>query len=269
MLGGSPLAKYQSADEIRRNTVMEMEISASSPAEVIETIDDENEIRANYATMSDGSQALRDAWVEKCFPKLRAFPFNPDGSNVVSRAECVYDAILVGGPDIPRAIKFLKNFETITQSVMKIAILNNSNASKRAKLLNAGFDDVFDISKISIKEAQARALSMHARYEAARISLNVENSLNYEISKISDVHLMSKREKYIVESFLNSHNFYISYERLQQIIFNYRDNTYFSHDDKITFNNLKVIVSNLRRKLKQNVKLKSKYNQGYELIILQ
>ena len=52
-------------------------------------------------------------------------------------------------------------------AALPVRRISSCLASKRAKALNAGFDDVFDSARMSPEEAEARCSAILARYRAA------------------------------------------------------------------------------------------------------
>lgn len=215
-------------------------------------------IFVNYLSMNDSSQTDRDEWMQQTFPQVQVFPFSLTSTSGISRAKTDYEVIAVGGSDVPRAIKFLKDNYAAVRSLIKIAVLHDSRATKRAKLLLAGYDDVFDVSKLRREEARARILSMRSRYATAQETVDREVNTSATLASIAHVGRLGKRERMILLELIAAPSHFCSYGLLQATISDW--------GDEISANNLKVIISNLRKKLRTGCAILSRTNAGYELI---
>lgn len=213
-----------------------------------------------YITMGDSDKICRDQWVKQIMPNVEEFEFSSFFFNPTSKASSFYDAIIIGGSDISRSIKYIKNSMPLLHSVAKICVLNGSNPLQRSRLINGGFDDVFDIAKVSKSEAISRIFSIVRRY---RLSLNLfqeGSSLENKLRTICSLHNVSDRQKKILILFLQKNNKFITYNQLKNSI---SDDTF----SEITFNNLKVIISNLRKHLTSDCRIISMHGSGYQMII--
>ena len=97
-----------------------------------------------YLSMNDLHREPRDVWLQNAFETFEQHTFVDLETRFLSIAEQDYETLIIGGNDPVRAARFLRINRPILARKVKIALMHGSLASKRAKALNAGFDDVFD-----------------------------------------------------------------------------------------------------------------------------
>lgn len=196
-----------------------------------------------YLTMNDLHREARDAWLKSAFDGVEQHTFVDLETRFLSIAEQDYETLIIGGNDPVRAARFLRINRPILARKVKIALMHGSLASKRAKALNAGFDDVFDSARMSPEEAAARCAAILARYRAAAHQARAEQELASSLERIAHLHLLGKRERQLLT--LLAH-------RLGEPVSHYKLRTELSQGtDEMSYNYLKVLASNLRAKLKQ------------------
>ncbi len=195
-----------------------------------------------YLSMNDLHRDARDAWLERTFTAFEHHTFVDLETRFLSIAEQDYETLIIGGNDPVRAARFLRINRAILARKVKIALMHGSLAGKRAKALNAGFDDVFDSARMSPEEAQARSAVILGRYQAAAHQARVEEELSSSLERIAHLQLLGKRERQLLTLLAN---------RLGEPVSHYKLRTELSHgNDELSYNYLKVLASNLRSKLK-------------------
>jgi DNA-binding response OmpR family regulator len=214
-------------------------------------------MNVNYLSMNDSSQDRRDEWVNNCFKILKKYRFSIDATSAISRAQNDYDVLVIGGLDTNRISKFIKANIDALRSIPKIAVVDDIHPSKRAKLLMAGYDDIWDIERMLIEEASARIVAISSRYAQAEAANSRENETTLALNQVAIVKSLSERERTILLELIRSPNRFCSYARLQSLVSDYGAD--------ITTNNLKVIISNLRKKLRPGIAVTARQNAGYHL----
>jgi DNA-binding response OmpR family regulator len=195
-----------------------------------------------YLSMNDLHRDARDSWLLGAFGSFEQHTFVDLETRFLSIAEHDYETLIIGGNDPVRAARFLRINRPILARKVKIALMHGSLAGKRAKALNAGFDDVFDSARMSAEEAMARNSVMLARYEAAAHQARAEQELASSLDRVAHVHLLGKRERQLLALLAS---------RLGEPVSHYKLRTELSHgNDELSYNYLKVLASNLRAKLK-------------------
>lgn len=215
------------------------------------------ELAIHYVSTTGAAQSACDSWVKRTFPNLRAFPFDIEGAAAVSQAQVYFDALLIGDGDLRRLTRFVtENLPALT-SKPKIAVTQDSTAKKRANLLTAGFDDVFDISKMDPSEALARVFAIRTRYALAQQELGVKRGSMPSLNEVAYTNQLTPRERKILMELLEASGQFCKYDQLSGAIAAY--------GKEISAENLKVIISNLRKKLKRGFAINARINSGYEL----
>lgn len=210
-----------------------------------------------YFYLNDGVRLRRDAWVDRVFPGIARFPLVEGDTSGLSRSRENYDGLVIGGNDVPRLAKFLRLNSNALLGVVKICVLVGANAQKRAQALMAGFDDVLDPDKMRIEEAQARIDAIVRRYRMALEFNNARERIEREMRRVADVDRLTSRERMLLEAFLQSNGEFLSYHRIQSLLSSYLD--------EISLENVKVIICNLRKKLREGNKIRAKTGSGYAL----
>lgn len=195
-----------------------------------------------YLPMNDPHREARDAWVRAVFGPIELHTFVDLETRFLSIAESDYETLIIGGNDPVRAARFLRLNRPILASKVKIALMHGSLASKRARALNAGFDDVFDSTRMGHEEAAMRCAAIVARYRAAASQARADMALATSLERVANVHLLGKRERKLLM---------LLTERLGEPISHFKLRTELSQNtDELSYNYLKVLASNLRAKLK-------------------
>lgn len=215
-------------------------------------------LQNRYISINDTCRAQRDAWISQVFPHSAMFNFSDDDTKGLSRYPDGYGVLIVGGNDISRMGRYLKANRSAISGVVKICVTTGANAHKRAQALMAGFDDVFDSEKMQPAEAIARVDAMRRRYIAA-IEMDNEKVKNDRImNEWVQTERLTDRERAIIETMLADKSNFVSYAKVQQLCSDFHS--------QISFENVKVIVCNLRKKLKPGVRIIAQAHKGYMLL---
>lgn len=214
-------------------------------------------LRIRYLTVNDASSESRKIWMSDTFKHFEEFEYSENGSKFISVAEDDFDVLIVGGNDVRRICKIVRANQMILNRRLKISLMSKSSASRRAQVISAGFDDAIDVTRIAPMEAIARVNAMWARYQMRADRDCHDDMLRSRLDRIAEYNRLSDREQKILAMFLEKGPGIISYFAMQQA-------ASFGHET-ITFENLKVVICNLRKKLRDNVKIKSVHLRGYQL----
>jgi DNA-binding response OmpR family regulator len=207
-----------------------------------------------YISIDDRSQDGRNQYLSNIIPSFDSFAFG-DSSTYALSAEPHYDVLFIGGEDSVRIAKFIRLNAKLLAGRLTLILTARSSPSKRARLLNAGSDDVFDIDRMETTEAATRLLGHMARHEIYRQSfLNLQTQFA-QIDEVVDAIKCSQREIDLVRLFIKAN--FISYAKIKIMM-----GDVFS---PVSENNMKVIISNLRKKLKPNSSIIAKAGLGYAL----
>ncbi len=215
------------------------------------------DIHIRYLCLNDASRYERDSWLHKTFTDYSEYNYSEGDTSFLSAASQDYDVLIVGGNDSRRIARLVRTNEAILRNRLKISLVSGSNAQRRSQLLLAGFDDVFDIDKIAPPEAIARVAAMWQRYELKFAQEKSRKAEREKLNEISYLDRLTPRERAVLEALAEARGTFSSYKSLRQAASNYYED--------ITFDNLKVIICNLRKKLRPGVQIVARPLQGYEL----
>jgi len=211
-----------------------------------------------YLSMNDLHRGARDTWLQDAFTNVEYHTFADLETGFLSVAERDYAVLIIGGNDPVRTARFLKANRPILELKAKIALMHRSHAIKRAKVLNAGFDDVFDSARMSPEEAQARSAAIIARYRASADVVRSEQELTDVLGRVAHVHLLGKRERQLLV---------LLTARIGEPVTYYRLRTSLGRDsEEISYNYLKVLASNVRAKLKPPYVILPSDHNAYRIV---
>lgn len=154
--------------------------------------------------------------------------------------------------------RYVRANSLLLKSVVKIAVYSNPNPYQRAQLLNYGFDEVLDSSKAELDLAKARITAVAKRYENSRISLSVLQKTRTSVAHICNPSDLTPRQLSLLLALLRHEGSGVSISQLGRMI---------QPEDYGKFRRaIKVAISNLRRKISTEYKIKSDKLGGYRLI---
>ena len=213
--------------------------------------------RVRYLSTNDQFRCSRDLFLRSLFDRLLTKTFSDDETHFLSRATDDYDILVVGGNDPTRMGRFLRANRPLLNTVVKIAIMQNSTPPRRARLLNYGFDDVLDSAKMSTNEARARMISISGHYELFRNALNSFHEKKTLVAHICNPSDLTTREFDVLFILSRSAGAAVSTRHLCREI------------DPVDHGKFKrsvqVIISNIRRKIRPQFRIEANYQGGYRL----
>jgi len=213
--------------------------------------------RLRYLAFNDPTKAQREAWLALAFDDIEQFPYSDTGTSYLSVATRGFDGLLVGGNDIQRMTRIIRRGGAMLARRMKVALVSGANSPRRAQLIAAGFDDVFDAEKTHPMEARARAMAIWRRYLMRFDQERIEAQNETLLSRICNPYKLSPREKKVLLLLLKSEGNFATYAALKREVSDYHE--------EISDKYLKVIVCLLRRKLIPGVRIVSRTLKGYSL----
>ena len=196
-------------------------------------------------------------WINAIFENKKEYMYVDGRTNYFSLAEDDFDIVILGSNDAVRAARFLKHGKPILNRRVKISLMTGSMPPRRAQVLTAGFDDVFDTTRTQPAEAVARIAAIWARYTSRVQAEQVAVVSRARIEVVAYFDAMSGRERQILQILLSKEGTFASYSSLQSQVSELAEG--------ITFTHLKVIICELRKKLRPEYKISSRALLGYEL----
>lgn len=123
-----------------------------------------HEVSCAYISLTDVDEREREAWLAKVFQACEQISLTAPALDELPEVTDRPDAFVVGGTKPYELVFSLLGSPRVMRSCMKIALVSDMPPEHVAKLLNAGFDDVFDITRMDPVEAIARLRAILRRY---------------------------------------------------------------------------------------------------------
>ena len=213
-------------------------------------------LRIRFASARDPYSAARRDWMQSL-----GLPFDEDDLSrkieiVLSTATVDYDVLIFGCEDVARLTSYVEVSRDILRHKIAFPLMGRSTAHRRAMLLKAGFDDVFDISKTPPLEGLARIYAVWNRCRSAKLRWAIEDAKEQMLERVAPISRLTISQRNVIECLIKSGDMGASYAHLMSI---YYDN------DEISFDHLKVVICNLRKLLNPGYQIKSGRNGRYYL----
>lgn len=215
-------------------------------------------LRIRYINLNDTESELRRAWIDQSLMNYQIIDFTNRPDILLSTARFDYDVIMIGGEDHRRILDFMKYNISLIYMKPRICICAKSTPSRRAKLIMAGFDDVVDAQRTQPIEFIARLFAIWRRYQGHRVRLRQEGDFRVLLNQVCLADRLSRKQTLVITCLLRSPGYCATYNALQIAA---------SHDHMpISIENLKVIISNLRKFLRPGFSIMSDRHAMYRLI---
>lgn len=208
---------------------------------------------ARYVSLDDRAREERDAVVRAIFPEALTFSYRELETAFLSRHHGRFHVFLLGGSDLVRISAALRRNTLMLRHCAKIAISHDCQPRKIARALNAGFDDVMDLTTASAEEIVARTRAIIARYQAV-----LPRTPGDDLAAIAQHQLLSPREAELIAGLAEMFGAPVPYAALQQRVA--------ERVGTLTIEHLRVIVSKVRTKLNAGYAIVPEKGIGYRLI---
>ena len=228
---------------------------------------DELEFRVAY--MRDAGLEERRTWLARVLPETGpAFRWSEFESYIFSAQQSDFNVALIHGFDVRRLIGAFELNRGLLRNRTTIAVLNDSTPARRASLLFAGFDDVFDV-RMAEQEARARIRRHVMRHTAARNQSvldavgivswpqAVSPLLSPQIERVAAT--FTPRERLLFGAMFTAIGRPVQYSSLLRICED--------RELKDAFKSLRVAIACLRPKLKGLFTITAQTHVGYQLCL--
>lgn len=210
-----------------------------------------------YLYLNDSSFSHREDFVLKVFDTVCRYPFQDDCTYAISRAFSDYDILLIDVTDPIRVSRFLRSNRLLLRSIAKFAITKVCSPLRRARILSAGFDDIFDISRMSPEEAKLRVAAVLQRRSMTQSIARRHVAIRAGLEQFVDTNTLTPREHALLAVLAENESRSVTVANFLRLV---------DHDDPAAFRrSLKVSISNLRRKLKESWRIDAVPSGGYRL----
>lgn len=217
------------------------------------------DMSVRVVSLNDIARTGRDAWLAQVFAQAAPYAFDDEDTRCVSLAFDDYDALVLSGNDATRMIRFIRINRRIVGRKIKLCVMSESQPRRRAALLAAGFDDVFDTGRQDQQEAIARIRAVQRRYLNVREVEARATDRQDRLTALVEPHHLTPREADILAILLESPSHFAKYSTLI---------TRLSTPKRmISMENLKVSVSKIRMKLQKGTTHYAHHKAGYKLTL--
>lgn len=212
---------------------------------------------ARYLRVRDEGTDLREAFVRAVFGDPACFAYSDEGTFALSRAEADYDILILDVTDPSRKARYLRTNRALLRRVAKFAIMQETSPQRRARMLAAGCDDVFDASRMSVEEARLRVNAVMRRHDHRHTAWLDDRRAAADIAHIATPAALTPRERALLIALARQEGEPVAVQRLCQAV---------APPDAARFcRSLKVSISKLRRKLQPDWRIGSAPGGGYVL----
>ena len=216
-------------------------------------------LRVRYITVKDQEFDVRFKWLSSVFQHIETYDFGSQETYALSTAMRDYDILVVGANDVQRIAKFVRANARAISGRVKFVVMDQTDPQRRARVLNAGFDDVFDLSRMLPEEALMRVASVCGRYKSVGERAKIFAEKQAVIKTITGSDHLARSELVLLQALCEDIGQPVSYLALANICSSdYR---------RMSENHLKVLISKLRRKIMKPYNIKSVLGMGYKIII--
>lgn len=216
------------------------------------------DLKVRLISTNDVGRHARESWAQQVFADVETFPFDDEDTSCLSLAFSDYDVLLVSGQDNVRMARFIRNNRKIINRKLKLCLMGETHPRRRAAALIAGFDDVFDTTRMHPAEAIGRIRAIQRRYHETRAEEERATAEIERITQIADPRYLTRREAQIIAILLDSPRHFARYETILARLS--------GPSRAASRNGLKVAICMLRPKLRAGVAISALQGIGYQMV---
>ncbi|WDF74651.1 winged helix-turn-helix domain-containing protein [Novosphingobium sp. KACC 22771] len=210
-------------------------------------------------SLQDNGRDERLEWLKQGISQWQDYAYREGETNFLSVVERDYDVMIVAGNDVQRMKRIITRNRVALHRKLKICVMNQSLPADRAQLLMAGFDDVIDTGRIAWPEFAARMCSMHLRMMISIGRYDAKELEIIQLSQICNPRRLTRREQDLLLGLMQARDMTASTMAL-------RCSISLAHS-MVSELHLRVLISQLRRKLFDHVEINNVRGAGYQLVI--
>lgn len=215
-------------------------------------------LRVRYVAFADGMQASREHLLTSLFGCIETYSYVEDDFRFLSRVQGDFDILFVGSHDERRMTRLIRAIAPVIGNRARIALLSLSDAHGRSRIMKSGFDDAIDPAKVPTAEAAARIVAIWTRYGAAREIQAKLRQADEGIAHVAYVDQLTRTEKRILGELVRCAGHEVPFAQLRRLMG--------LGTQQASMDNLRVVISKLRTKLKMETQINSIRGRGYCLI---
>lgn len=217
-----------------------------------------DELRVRYVSLNDAFGVQRLAWMHRVFHVFEEHQAHDGDSRYLSVADTDYDALVIGGNDVARVSRLIRQGQPLVNRKLKLSLMFGANPPRRAKAIAAGFDDVLDADRMHPIEAVARIRAMWRRYQVRFWHEKEAEERAGTIASLCRSSELTLKEQVIMEVLARQGGRTVPYIALRREVE--------MRHGPITQANLNVTICGLRKKLQPGVQIVAERQCGYRLL---
>lgn len=215
-------------------------------------------IRLRYIELEDDNRDFRRAWLAGVVYLGEPLRFAAKPEVLLSRALSDFDVLLIGGDDAASMGAFMMQHRALMFGKVSICLCTASSPDQRAHLINSGFDAAVDPAEIHQLEFLARVYAIWRRYRMSEVKGVKALDLDAMVDRVADSRMLSPKQRAIVRLLLQMPGHEADYATLCA--------TAGKQKEPIGLQNLKVLISQLRRLLRPGVQIVHDPGCGFSLV---
>ena len=211
-----------------------------------------------YISINDQFRPERDAWIGSISENIQYYFSRFEDTHPLSSANSDYDILVMSGNDAARVAKFVKTNFALIGSRPRVALVSFWDPRRRTQVLNAGFDDVLDCSRMNPMEGVLRLSALWRRHQLAAQAQAERAEASRILAEFTKLEKsLTASEGRVLSKLSENIGKCVSYIKLCDVASN--------NHESISLNHLKVIISGLRKKIESKFEIRSVNSYGYSL----
>jgi hypothetical protein len=211
---------------------------------------------ATVISSNDAQKDLRNNFIAEIFNTKKIENFDMS-LGTIPKAYNPIDVLIVSSSDTERVARFMKMNLPLCRNIPKISVSERLHPRKRAKLLNAGIDDVFETNVLNPKEAELRFIAIYNRYKSLRRNSELRSILFQLLSEVCDYQILNPPQMRILLKLISNKGRPCSNYSLQAAAS--------TNSEPISLEHLRVLLHYIRSTLHDEYDIENVYGRGYYL----
>ncbi len=221
----------------------------------------ESRTAASYScvlvSLGDGAAAARQAWVESVFGTVHVIRYAESALGEIARAIVAHQFLVVSGRDVKRIRRMMHNLGAVVANRPGICVVNDLPADRRDLLRSAGFAEVFDCTAIHPGDARCDNLPLEHWCRANAPLADRVALENAAINRVCAAELLTRTERRVIAEMVRADGAVVAYDTLRRVAGTALQPA------EMTY--LRVILSGIRKKLRDGVTILAMPESGYAL----
>lgn len=215
-------------------------------------------IKVRSIAIQDAGEDLRRSWLARIFRSHQPLDLSERPEILLSSALSDFDVILISGDDIDALCTFMSEYHLMMFGRAKICIGTRSSPGDRARLILAGFDEAVAAEDMAPLEFVARLYAIWGRYRGNRISGVEAMDSEAMIHLVAHATKLAPKNCAVLRQLIQSSGHEAGYAALCAAAG--------TAQAPIGLQNLKVLVSRIRKLLRPGFRVVHFEGSGYGLV---